>query len=125
MAKSKSLTLESIPSLDATRALTRANRERCAELTAEIHRKTSDIRDSFFEIGEALVEINNNALFKAAGHPTFPSYLAAEGLMSPSQASKLISVAELMGREDAITLGTEKAYALTQYARALPDAAPL
>ena len=102
---------------DEGRATQAQNRTRGRELLAGIKRNMVSITEAFFEIGEALAEIHNNAMHLALGHERFQDLLEAEGLMSPGQAAKLIAVAELVPREAAITLGQEKAFALTPYAR--------
>ena len=111
--------------LSSTRAMTKENRQRCAQLVALIRRKMQDIRDGFFEIGTALADINNNALFKAAGYESLEALLEQEGFMGAAQARKLITISEHVDREDAIALGTEKAYALTRYSQALGNGGPV
>lgn len=102
---------------DDGRQVLAQQRARARELLAGVRRNMVAITESFFEIGEALAEIHNNALHRALGHPTFEALLLTEDLMSLTQANKLIAVAELVPRESAIALGQEKSFALTRYAR--------
>jgi hypothetical protein len=111
--------------LNTLKAVTRANREQCAELVDFIHRKRADLPESFFEIGEALRTINKKALYRAAGHDSFADLLRAHGLPSLTQANKLVAVVELLERADAVALGQEKAYALTRYVQAVGTGTPI
>jgi len=106
---------------DQARALSPAQKERAQELMGGIQRNLSAIKDAFFEVGQALAELNNNKLYVALGHGTFAEMLEARNLMSQTQANKLIAVATLIPRESALRLGTEKSYALTRYAELVPE----
>lgn len=103
---------------DEARAGQAQQRTRGKELLAGIKRNMVSITAAFFEVGEALAEIQNNTMYRALGHERFQDLLEAEGLMSVDQAAKLITVAELVPREAAISLGQEKAFVLTRYVRA-------
>jgi hypothetical protein len=95
---------------------------RLKELTALVRRRLSAIVESFYDIGEALVEIQAKKLYSAAGYANMQAYLAGEALMSPRQAYKLIAVVKRVPRDLAMKLGREKAYALVMYTDATPEA---
>lgn len=102
---------------DAVRVSAVEQRERAHDLLAHIQRNATAIKEAFFEIGQALAELNNNRLYLALGHQTFAEMLTARGLFSQAQANKLIAVATLMPRETALLLGQERSYLLTRYAQ--------
>lgn len=104
--------------VETRRAALARNRQRLGELLAMIRRKMTEVTEGFYDLGEALGEILEHKLYGAAGHASFGALLAAEGLMSARQASKLITVARKLPREQALTLGQERAYAIVVYAEA-------
>lgn len=106
---------------DEARALRGEHKKEALELVAHIRRNMQFITDAFFEIGVALTAFNNNRLYAALGYSSFAEALATLKLMSQAQANKLIAVAELVPREAAVQLGSEKSYALTRYAQVAPE----
>jgi hypothetical protein len=107
---------------EEARALRAEHKQEALELVAHIRRNMQFITDAFFEIGVALTALNNNRLYSALGYSTFADALANLKLMSQSQANKLIAVAQLVPREAAVQLGSEKSYALTRYVQVAPEA---
>jgi len=103
---------------DAGRAAMAQQRKRAQELLQLIRRRMADITDGFYEIGECLAEMNNNRLHVALGYGTLAEMLAGERILGAVQAGKLITVATLVPREDAVRLGPEMSYAVTRYAHA-------
>ena len=87
-------------------------------LVAQIRRHLAMITELFFDIGEVLAVLRNNRMHLALGYGSFAELLERERLMSLSQASKLIVVAEKLPRENAMELGQERSFALISYARA-------
>lgn len=96
-------------------------RQRGEELLALIERRKGRIVEDFYDIGEALREIQRKELFRPLGYRTFDELLTARDVMSPFQARKLIAVVERVPRAQALALGQEKAYALVAYAAATPE----
>lgn len=54
------------------------------------------------------------------GFATFDALLAGRALLGRSQAYKLIAIVERVSREDALSLGEEKAYAIARLVAATP-----
>jgi len=98
---------------------------RAQHLVNLIERKADDVKHAFFDIGAAWVELANNRLYLALGFATFADLVEASGVMGLSQAKKLMAVAELVPREDALRMGTEKAYAITRLTSLLPEGKPV
>lgn len=115
-------------SLKATRGaveqgkkITAADEARAEALLALIERRKARIAEDFYDLGEALRELQQKKLYLALGHRSFADMLNARGIMSLSQAKKLIEVAASMPRDKALAVGAEKAYALARYAAATPE----
>ena len=104
---------------------TAAQRKRLQELVAFVRRRSQDVTDSFYEMGEALAEIHNNQLFHADGHTSFDAFLQSAGLMHINTAKQLIAVATMVPREHAVRLGNRKSYVLLRLQQASPDHPPL
>ena len=102
------------------RALAR-NKARLAELLSLIRRRVTEVVEGFYDIGEALREIVDLKLYLAEGHANLGALLKAEGLLSLRQATKLIAVVRKVPRDQALSLGQEKAYALVAYTEATPE----
>lgn len=98
-----------------------AAEKRAQALLELIERRKARIAEDFYEIGEALRELQRKKLYLALGHATFGEMLKARGIMGLSQAKKLIGVVAALPRDKALTLGPEKAYALTRYTAATPE----
>jgi hypothetical protein len=97
------------------------NTVRLAELVALIRRRMTGVVEGFYDIGEALREIVDKKLYAAAGHASMAAFLKTERLLSDRQASKLMAVVRKVPREQALSLGQEKAYALVSYTEATPE----
>jgi hypothetical protein len=69
-----------------------------------------------------LKELKEKKLFVAIGYRTFDALLAARVPIGRSQAYKLIAIAERVTREQAISLGEEKAYAIARLVATTPEA---
>jgi len=106
-------------------AVSAINRERASELLALVQRRTEDARDAFFEIGTALVELASNRGHIALGFKSMEELVHLETQLSFTQAKQLMCVAALVPRETAMRLGSEKSYAVTQLARAIPEGRPI
>ncbi len=97
------------------------NKARLAELVALVRRRMTEVVEAFYDIGEALREIVDHKLYAAEGHKSLKAFLGAEKLLSARQAMKLIAVVRRVPREQALTLGQERAYALLAYTEATPE----
>ncbi|WP_437490501.1 hypothetical protein WME75_13800 [Sorangium sp. So ce1014] len=96
--------------------------ERRAQALLElIARRKAQIAEDFYEIGEALRELQRKKLYLALGHASFGDMLKARDIMGLTQAKKLIGVVAALPRDKALALGPEKAYALTRYTAATPE----
>jgi hypothetical protein len=90
------------------------------DLLEVIVRRMQRITEDFYDIGEALREIQDEKLFRALGHATLGEVLKAHELMSRSKAFELIHIVKTVPRNEALTLGAEKAYALARLSAATP-----
>ncbi len=99
---------------------TTAAARRAEELLELIARRTSRIREDFYDIGSALREVMDKKLYQALGYDSFEDLLAKRALLGKTQAYKLLAVVRHLPRKEALTLGQEKAYALAALARATP-----
>jgi len=98
-----------------------ADRERAESLLAEIARRIQRIGEDFYDIGLALRELLKRRLHLPLGYSSFGAMLKARGLLSESQAHKLIKLVESVPRAQAMEYGQEKAAALITYAKATPE----
>jgi hypothetical protein len=94
---------------------------RAEDLLALIERRKAVIAESFYEIGEALREIQKKKLYAALGHASFEAMLAARRVIGATQARKLIQIVSSVPLRTALELGPEKAFALVRYAAATPE----
>jgi hypothetical protein len=94
---------------------------RYAELVALIRRRMTEVVEGFYDIGEALREILEKKLYAAEGHASMAAFLSAERLFSYRQANKLIAIVRKVPREQALSLGQERAFALVAYTEATPE----
>lgn len=104
------------------RLATSVKLKRAQSLLDLIARRMQRIKEDFFEIGVALRELEDKKLFAALGYDTFDAMLEARSPIGRSQAYKLIAIVKHVTREQALELGAEKAYALSRFVRATPEA---
>ncbi len=90
-------------------------------LLAEIVRWKLRIAADFYDIGEALREIQNKKLYRALGHAKFADMLKARRVMGATQAYRLIQLVSSVPREKALAIGSEKAFRLIDYAKVTPE----
>ncbi|HEY1956113.1 MAG TPA: hypothetical protein VGH28_10875 [Polyangiaceae bacterium] len=95
--------------------LAKTARARANALLDQIDRKKDEVARAFYDLGDALRELNDKKLFAALGYATFDAMLADRDIMSAAQARKLIEVVHRFDRDMAQRLGAEKAYALARY----------
>ncbi|MBI2393752.1 MAG: hypothetical protein HYV09_29540 [Deltaproteobacteria bacterium] len=105
----------------AAKAAAPAAVKRAEELLSLIERRKARIAEDFFEIGQALLELQKKKLYVALGYPSFAAMLSGRDVMSVRTAEKLIEIAESVPRRRALELGAEKAYALSRLVAATPE----
>ncbi|MBK8259526.1 MAG: hypothetical protein IPK82_43570 [Polyangiaceae bacterium] len=98
-----------------------ANRKRAEALLNEIGRRMQRIAEDFYDIGQALLELQKKKLYLSLGYKSFAEMLAARRVMSPAQANKLIKIVSTLPRDRALSVGSEKAALLAAYAEATPE----
>ncbi len=104
---------------EGTKAQTAAAK-RAEELLELIARAKERITEDFFEIGEALRELQKKKLYVALGFDSFAELLQKRKVMSSRSAEKLIEVVGALPRTKALDLGVERAYALARLSAATP-----
>lgn len=82
---------------------------------AELHNQTQKIRNlrrrfdkSFFEIGQVLLEIQQQELYQAKGFGSFESFLERETDLGKQTALKLIKIAQVFQQEAALDYGVDR-----------------
>jgi hypothetical protein len=96
------------------------DRAEATSLVAEVKRRMSRIAEDFYDMGRELSKLRDPRLYRALGRSSFAQLVEEDVGISGSQAYKLVAIAEQLPRERALALGTEKASALVQLARATP-----
>lgn len=96
----------------------KAKRSRCEELLALIARRKVEIVEAFYDLGEALREIERKELYRALNERSFEALLKKHKVMGLTQAYKLIKIVENVPRDVALGMGQEKAFALVSYTEA-------
>lgn len=98
-----------------------ADHARAESLLAEIARRKERIAEDFYDIGLALAQLSKKKLHVPLGHKSFDEMLKERNVISASTARSLIQLVSTMSREEALSVGQEKAIALLSYSRATPD----
>jgi hypothetical protein len=94
---------------------------RARALLGEIRQLMVRSTGNAWDLGHALSTFLRDKAYASLGYRSFDACLAGEGLLSRTQAYKLIRVAEHFSREElAILSNTDKAQALVTYAEATP-----
>jgi hypothetical protein len=89
------------------------------EAIAFIRSMKNEIARAFYEIGRALLALEDDAVVAALGHPSFASLCQLELGMSPSQAARLMTIARSFSQREAGDLTAAKAVALVSLSRAI------
>jgi len=102
-----------------------SKRERLAtEARADIsliRARRERIVEDFYDIGEALVRLQRDGVAESIGYKRFADLCEAELEMSGQKAAQLIAIVKAMPREQARSLGQERASALLALAEATPE----
>lgn len=85
---------------------------------AELHNQVQKIRNfrkrfekGFFDIGQVLIEIQQQELYLAKGYGSFEAFLEREIDLGKQTSLKLIKIANLFQREAALDYGTDRLFA--------------
>ena len=85
---------------------------------AELHNQVQKIRNfrkrfekGFFDIGQVLIEIQQQELYLAKGYGSFEAFLEREIDLGKQTSLKLIKIAHLFQREAALDYGTDRLFA--------------
>lgn len=98
-----------------------AREARARALLANIRQLMMRMSGSAWDLGHALSTFLRDKAYAPLGYRSFDAFLAGEGLLSRTQAYKLIRVAEHFSKEElAILSNTDKAQSLVKYAEATP-----
>ncbi|MEZ4315149.1 MAG: hypothetical protein R3F14_44610 [Polyangiaceae bacterium] len=98
-----------------------AAQEKAESLLDVIARRKQRIAEDFYDIGEALRDLQKKKLFAALGYESFADMLEARKVMSLTQAHKLIRIVTTLPRAKALAVGSEKAAILVGYSEATPE----
>ncbi|WP_159396518.1 hypothetical protein [Sorangium cellulosum] len=86
-----------------------------------IKRRRERIAEDFYDIGEALVRLKRPGVPESLGHKSFGDLCQAELGLSASKAAQLLAIVRSVPREQARSLGQERAAALLALAEATPE----
>src|SRR6188472_3693529 len=88
-----------------------ARRQRARRLLARLERLNDAPARRFHELGQLLLALKTDALYRALGHTSFAALLRRHGLGTPARAAKLIRIAQELPAARARALGLDAAYA--------------
>ncbi|CAN5192008.1 hypothetical protein BH09MYX1_BH09MYX1_67610 [soil metagenome] len=89
----------------------------------ELAKLASDLSRGFFETGLALARFRDARFALFLGHRSFGAFLRSNALLRRATAYKLLSIATHLPPKRAMTLGMERAYALSRIVVQNPKAA--
>ncbi|MBK8258506.1 MAG: hypothetical protein IPK82_38335 [Polyangiaceae bacterium] len=98
-----------------------ASKKRAEALLDLIARRKARIAEDFYEIGKALKELQDKKLYLAVGYTSFEGMLDGRGVLSVTQARKLIQVVSKVPLATALKVGPEKAFALVKFTEVTPE----
>jgi hypothetical protein len=98
-----------------------ANEERARELVALVRDKLRTASSAFYDIGVALAQLAEPALYAALGYTSFASMVRAELGFSNDKAREWIAVARGLKRNTALALGPSRAAAVVELAKATAE----
>jgi hypothetical protein len=100
---------------EKVREISRTERHTAERLLRELEAKIARLSETFYDIGDVLVQIFDGHHYRGLGDESFRTLLERTRVLSLSQAKKLMEVRRKFGRRQALRLGAEKAYALARY----------
>jgi hypothetical protein len=80
-----------------------------------------DAKTTFYEMGEALLELLDKKLYAAIGYKSFEAMIEDRDIIGLTQAKKFVEVRRSFDRESALRIGSEKAFALARYCARVRD----
>jgi hypothetical protein len=130
MAKKKASSMDivkrssKLPAALAKNAAAQAARKRARsadaarELLAHVREKQGEIADAFFEIGEALRQLEEPGMVEALGYSGFGELVERELRMNAATARELVRIATHVKRSNALAWGKERSIAMVELAAA-------
>lgn len=91
-------------------------------LLALVARRKNQITEAFYDIGEALARLKAKEMIAALGRRSFAELCEKDAGVSVSTAERLVDIAAAMTREQALSMGQQKAMAMVSLAAATPEA---
>ncbi len=88
---------------------------------ALVRRRSVQIEDAFYDIGEALARLKRPEVWRTLGRKSFADLLAKDLEMSVSGAERVLRTVGLVPRERALVFGETKAAVVAELVEAIPD----
>ena len=104
-------------------ASTGTPKQRADRVIASIHHKLDDMHSTAWDVGRALIELREPAIWKLYQQSTFKEFLNEE-VMPYTSALRFISFAESYSKKIALELGIERGVQLARLARVKKLGAP-
>jgi len=91
------------------------NQKELEDLTEQVKAGTREIGLRFFEVGQALLQVQDKMLWKYGGHESFSKYLASiKEIRTPQTAYNMMAVARAMDRNMAARFGPSISYVIAR-----------
>lgn len=90
---------------------------RAERLVRAIEEQREFLHEAFFDIGEALCALQDEALYVVLGYPHIEGLIADRALLPRAQAHKLMAIVRTVPRAEALFVGPEKAYEIVRSTR--------
>lgn len=90
---------------------------RAERLVRGIEEQREFLHEAFFDIGEALCALQDEALYVVLGYPHIEGLTADRALLPRAQAHKLMAIVRTVPRAEALFVGPEKAYEIVRSTR--------
>lgn len=94
-----------------------ARQTRAERLVRTIEEQREFLHEAFFDIGEALCALQDEALYVVLGYPHLEGLIADRALLPRAQAHKLMAIVRTVPRAEALFVGPEKAYEIVRSTR--------
>lgn len=110
--------LELVRTGSAAERTTESARSEARELIDLIARRKTQIGESFYDIGVALVRLKTREMLGALGRRSFAEMCKMDAGLSPATGTRLVNLVTSVTRDEALAMGATKAIALVQLAAA-------
>lgn len=90
---------------------------RAERLVGAVEEQREFLHEAFFDIGEALCALQDEALYVALGYPHLEGLIADRALLPRAQVHKLMAIVRTVPRSEALFLGPEKSYEIVRTTR--------